>query len=114
MAEPGDRASRRRHGSLEDALVLFSQPGEAYTYAEAEPSLRKILNRAIFSRILIQVIGRRTQSDGVMHEVYDQLVAVAKALGMPPDAPADVMVPVGQARTSRNGRRRPRRPSTDE
>jgi hypothetical protein len=38
--------------ALDDALTLLSEPGKAY--AESDESLRKILNRAVFARILIR------------------------------------------------------------
>ena len=77
------------------------EPGEAYE--QAAPSLKKILNRAIFHRILIQVVDRRGEAAGETHEVYAALVETAKSLGMAPDRPPDILVEAHQ--TVRNGSR---------
>ena len=76
--------------ALDDALTLLCKPGTAYEQADA--SLRKLLNRAIFSRILIQVVDRRIEIDGVPHEVFTALVQTAKSLGMAPERPPDILL----------------------
>lgn len=75
--------------ALEDALVLLSKPGEAYEYAASDPTLRKILNRAIFERILIQVVDRQVEVEGVPHEIYNRMLQTAQALGLNPQAAPD-------------------------
>ncbi len=52
-------------------MKLLCLPGEAYE--QADDSLKKPVNRAIFSRILIQVVVRRVQAEGDEDEVYGQL-----------------------------------------
>ncbi|MCA1680067.1 MAG: recombinase family protein, partial [Actinobacteria bacterium] len=98
--------------ALDDALLLLCEPGEAYE--QADPSLKKILNRAIFQRILIQVVDRRVEAEGEAHEVYAALVETAKSLGMAPDRPPDILLQVHHA--VRNGSRRTirLRPSTNK
>jgi hypothetical protein len=102
--------------ALEDALSLLSKPGEAYE--QAEPSLRKMLNRAIFWRILIQVVDRQVEVEGVPQEVYTQIVQTAKAVGLPASAPLDAVLATHGARQYRRTRadRRPlmRMASTNE
>jgi hypothetical protein len=81
--------------ALDDALALLSQPGKAYE--QADPSLRKMLNRAIFYRILIQVVDRQVEAEGIPQEVYTQLVQTAKSVGLAPSAVPDVLVEAHQA-----------------
>ena len=102
--------------ALEDALSLLCQAGEAYQ--QADPSLRKLLNRAIFCRILIQVVDRQVEAKGVQQEVYAQLVQTAKSLGLPASAPPDAVLATHRARqyrrTGMGHRPLARRPSTNE
>lgn len=70
--------------ALEDALTLLSEPGKAYDYAESEPTLRKILNRAIFGCILIQFVDGEIEAEAVPQEVLAQLIQTAQALGLRP------------------------------
>jgi hypothetical protein len=95
--------------ALEDALSLLCQPGAAYE--QADPSLRKMLNRAIFFRILIQVVDREIEVEGIPHDVFTQLVQTAKSLGMPPERPPDILMEAYQAVQggTRTGTRRARR-----
>jgi hypothetical protein len=44
----------------------------------SDPNLRKLLNRALFSKILIQVIDRRVRIEAVPHEVYEQLLKLPR------------------------------------
>ena len=98
--------------ALDDALLLLCQPGEAYE--QADPSLKKILNRAIFQRILIQVVDRRVEAEGETQEVYTALVETAGSLGMVPDQPPDILLQAHQAVRNRTRRAIRLRPSTNE
>jgi site-specific DNA recombinase len=90
--------------ALDDALTLLAEPGKAYD--EADHSLKKMLNRAVFARILIQVIDRRIEAQGLSHEVFEQLVALANQLGLAPDAPPDAEVPIHAGHSRRRTRTR--------
>ncbi len=96
--------------ALDEALRLLSVPGEAYNQADA--SMRKLLNRAIFARILIRVVDRRVMADGEPFEVYGLLIDTAKALQAPPTSRPDIIVQAHQAVV--NGPGRSRQPSRNE
>ena len=98
--------------ALDDALTLLCKPGKAYEQADA--SLRKLLNRAIFSQILIQVVDRRIEVEGLPHEVFTALVQTAKSLGMAPDRPPDILVEAHQAVLAGPPRTTQRRSSTNK
>lgn len=96
--------------ALEDALVLLSKPGEAYDYSERDPTLRKFLNRAMFERILIHVVDRQTETEGVPYEVYSLMLQTAQVLGLSPQAPPDANVqgsPAGWPEPSPYNKRTP-------
>ena len=98
--------------ALDDALLLLCEPGEAYE--QADPSLKKILNRAIFQRILIQVVDRRVEAEGLPQEVFTALVETAQSLGIASDQPPDVLLQAHQAVRTRTRRTIRLRPSTNE
>ncbi len=87
--------------ALDDALLLLCKPGEAYE--RADDSLKQILNRAIFWRILIQVVDRETEADGVHHEVYTELIRVVHEVDMAPSRPPDAIL-AGHGARSRQTR----------
>ncbi len=91
-------------------MLLLSEPGVAYDYAESEPSLRKLLNRAIFDRILIQVVDGRLEVEAVPQELFELMVKTARDLTMAPDAPPDILF---QAHQAVQGPRRPRRATNE-
>ncbi len=80
--------------ALDEALVLISNPRKVY--AEAEPSLRKILNRAVFERIDIHVEDDRAEAEGQPHEIYPALLQAASKLGCTSAVPEAVRLDATQ------------------
>jgi site-specific DNA recombinase len=75
---------------LDEALALVSAPGVAYRMAGE--GVRKLLNQAIFERVLIWRSGDEVEAEGLPQDVYEALMRTAEVLGLMVSAPPDAVL----------------------